>query len=116
MSEQQETPKYIKCSACKCKYLNKDEYIKTDFGYNRLGERFKICMKCRDRRNEYTNSEKGAAAVTAAQKKYYESKGRQYNYEKLVCHTCGASICRNRMREHERQQGCDKNETKHNQC
>ena len=112
MSEQQETPKYIKCSACKCKYLNKDEYIKTDFGYNRLGERFKTCVKCRDRKYAYMNSEKGEAA----RKKYYESKGRQYNYEKLVCHTCGASVCRNRIREHERQQGCDKNETKNNQC
>ncbi len=50
MEEPKETiNKYITCSNCKCKYHNNDEYIKNDFGYNRLGERFKCCLKCRTR-------------------------------------------------------------------
>ena len=42
--------KYIKCSTCKCKYINDDEHIKEDFGYNRLLARYKCCLKCRERR------------------------------------------------------------------
>ena len=49
MTEQSETDKYIKCSKCKCKYINDDEHIKDDFGYNRLNERFKTCVKCRSK-------------------------------------------------------------------
>ena len=39
--------KYIKCSKCKCKYINDEEHIKQDFGYHRLNVRYKCCMKCR---------------------------------------------------------------------
>ena len=49
MTEQQGNDKYIKCSSCKCKYINDDEHIKTDFGYNRLNERFKTCVTCREK-------------------------------------------------------------------
>jgi hypothetical protein len=41
---------YIKCSNCKCKFHNKDENIAKDFGYNRLGKRFKCCVKCKEKR------------------------------------------------------------------
>ena len=47
MTERSEADKYIKCSKCRCKYINDDEHIKKDFGYNRLEERFKTCVKCR---------------------------------------------------------------------
>ena len=40
---------HIKCSNCKCKFINVNENIDIDFGYNRLGERYKCCVKCRDR-------------------------------------------------------------------
>ena len=53
MAEQNDTEKYIKCLRCKCKYLNDDEHIKTDFGHNRLNERFKTCNKCRDKCKVY---------------------------------------------------------------
>ena len=108
MAEQSEESKYIKCSTCKCKYINDDEHIKIDFGYNRLKERFKCCVKCRNRSIEYLNSQKGIEA----RKKYYETKGRAYNFEKLVCATCGASVCRNLMRDHEKQKGCSRNDVK----
>ena len=49
MTERSEESKYIKCSKCWCKYINDDEHIKQDFGYNRLEERFKTCVKCRER-------------------------------------------------------------------
>ena len=49
MTEPSEGSKYIKCSKCRCKYIYEDEHIKKDFGYNRLEERFKTCVKCRDK-------------------------------------------------------------------
>ena len=53
MEEQHGEDKYIKCSKCKCKYINDDEHIKKDFGYNRLNERYKTCVKCRTKRNTH---------------------------------------------------------------
>ena len=47
MTEANEDNKYIKCTNCKCKYINDDENIKLDFGFYRLNEKFKTCIKCR---------------------------------------------------------------------
>ena len=102
MTEQQGNDKYIKCSSCKCKYINDDEHIKSDFGYNRLEERFKTCVKCRDKKYAYSLSERGAEVRAT----YYNNKGRAYNFEKLICGTCGASVCRNSKRSRELDKGC----------
>ena len=48
MSEQCVVENYIKCSKCRCKYINDDDHIKNDFGYNRLNVRFKTCATCRE--------------------------------------------------------------------
>ena len=48
MTEECSKEKYIICARCKCKYINDEAHIKTDFEYNRLGEPFKTCVKCRD--------------------------------------------------------------------
>ena len=55
MAEQSGDDKYIKCSKCKCKYINNDKHIKTDFGYNRLDERFKTCVKCKTKTSKKNN-------------------------------------------------------------
>ena len=55
MAEECGDNKYIKCSKCKCKYMNDDKHIKNDFGYNRLEERFKTCTKCRTKTNKKVN-------------------------------------------------------------
>ena len=47
MTEQREADKYIQCSKCRSKYINDDEHIKSDFGFNRLNKIFKTCVKCR---------------------------------------------------------------------
>jgi hypothetical protein len=52
MEEINTVDQYIKCSNCKCKYHNNDENISIDFGYNRLGKRFKTCTKCKRKRQE----------------------------------------------------------------
>ena len=48
MTEDNRIDKHIKCSRCNCKYMNDNEHIKHDFGYNRLEERYKTCVKCRE--------------------------------------------------------------------
>ena len=40
---------YVKCSHCKCKSNSDEESIKQVFGYNRLNERFKTCIQCREK-------------------------------------------------------------------
>ena len=49
MEEENKNDTYIICSKCKCKYINDEEHISTDFGYTRLDERYKTCVKCRDK-------------------------------------------------------------------
>ena len=41
---------YISCTRCKCKYINDDNHIKHDFGYNRSNVRFTACIECRDKK------------------------------------------------------------------
>ena len=47
MTEANEDNKYIKCTNCKCKYINDDENIKKEFGFNRLNKKINTCVKCR---------------------------------------------------------------------
>ena len=56
MTEQDSKDKYIKCSRCKCKYINDDNHNKTDFGYDRLNERYKTCVTCRERHKQYVSN------------------------------------------------------------
>ena len=56
MTEQDSKDEYIKCSRCKCKYINDDNHNKTDFGYNRLNERYKTCVTCRERHKQYNHT------------------------------------------------------------
>ena len=56
MTDNNEVERYIKCSDCRCKYKNDDTNIAHDFGYNRLGEKFKTCVICRDKRKKKRNN------------------------------------------------------------
>ena len=55
MTEQSGEDKYIKCSKCKCKYINDDKHIKNDFWFNRLNERYKTCVSCRNKTSKTNN-------------------------------------------------------------
>ena len=56
MAEQGEVDKYVKCSKCRCKYINDDDHIENDFGYNRLNERYKTCVTCREKHKQYNHT------------------------------------------------------------
>ena len=45
--------KYIRRSRCHEKFINGDEHIKTDLGYNELNIRQKQCVRCRTCKTEY---------------------------------------------------------------
>jgi hypothetical protein len=47
MADEDTENKYVKCSRCRMKYHNNNDDINEYFGYNRLGERFKTCVKCK---------------------------------------------------------------------
>jgi hypothetical protein len=51
----QKMAEYIKCSKCKCKYINDEEHISKDFGYTRLNKRYRSCKKCRNVETEITD-------------------------------------------------------------
>ena len=71
MTEQANDDKHIKCSSCKCKYHNNDESIKDNFGFKRLGERYKCCVKCRTIKTDYYKA--NACEISDYQRnKYYE--------------------------------------------
>ena len=50
----------------------------------------------------YSYTDKGIEA----RQTFYEQQARQRNFEKLVCGTCGESVCRYAKRRHERDKGC----------
>ena len=64
MSGQSEEDKHIKCKGCNCKYINDDDQMKRRFGYNRLGEQCKTCVKCRNKRNTYNSKKVSDTAST----------------------------------------------------
>ena len=49
MTEEGKNDKCIVCSKCRSKYINDEEHINKDFGYTRLEERYKTCVRCRAR-------------------------------------------------------------------
>ena len=58
MALDKETPTYLFCSGCIKKYINDEEHIKQDFGYNRLNIRYKSCIQCQARYLKHRESHK----------------------------------------------------------
>ena len=102
--DNQDINKYIKCSRCHMKFINDDEHIKNDFGYNRLNERYKQCVRCRTFRR-------------AKQKEYYYEHKEElnkkkmeydkvYHSEKIECSICGNTMTRKTMFKHRVSPSC----------
>ena len=73
MTEQGKNDKYIKCSKCRCKYINDDEHIKADFGYSRLNGQYKTCITCRSKRK----TQRDQPHRKENDKTYYENNKEQ---------------------------------------
>ena len=90
MEEESKNDKHIICSKCKCKYTNDEEHISTDFGYTRLEERYKTCVKCRarskNRNKKYYDNHK--EKLKESSNKYREEhKEKRNEYDKLISRT-----------------------------
>ena len=123
MTEQGNDNKYINCSRCKMKYHNTDDSIKQYFGYNRLDERYKICVKCRQYKLD--NRERILQRGRERAKEYYEenheallAKGKQYRMEHqdqinerasqlVVCDKCGVRVRYNGLAKHKTTNKCN---------
>ena len=97
------------------KFINDDEHIKIDFGYNRLNERYKQCVKCRSKKAEYREAHRDE--LREKQKEYYEANkeklinktmdyNKVYHNEKVDCNVCGTIITRKTMFKHKDSTSC----------
>ena len=79
MAGESKQKQYITCSKCKCKYINDEEHIKNDFGYTRLEERYKTCVKCRDmvKKHYKDNQENIKNSIKTIKNIYYKYKKLQ---------------------------------------
>ena len=127
MALDKETPTYQFCSGCNKKYINDEEHIKQDFGYNRLTIRYKSCIQCKarylkhreshreersensktyyqenkdiilDKRRIYRDNNKDK--IIEKSKIYYE-KVKEQRKEMSYCELCGAHVTIVGMRKH----------------
>ena len=102
---------YIKCSRCHMKFINDDEHIKNDFGYNRLNERYKQCVRCRNNQANYRESHreeinKKYTEYYKENKEYIIKKTRIYNGEEVDCDVCGKTLTRHSFKKHRLSAGC----------
>ena len=130
MTEEHKKDKYIICSGCKSKYINDEEHISKNFGYTRLEERYKTCVKCKAR-NKIRNK-KYYETNKETYKKYYEEHKEQYkeydkkyreehkeylkeylkeyNKIKINCPNCNSEVCKKYLTAHQRRDICKTNQ------
>ena len=66
-------------------YITDDEHIKTEFGYNRLNERCKSCVKCREYRKQRFACLKGEATASEGKLKHCNRCYKNEPLEEFVC-------------------------------
>ena len=135
MTEEAKHNKYIICSDCKCKYINDEEHIIKDFGYTRLEERYKTCVKCRAKKQvknkrycekhseqfkEYYESHKEEVKEYNKQyreknKEHFLEYDRARNQIKVNCPNCNAGIVKRKLNSHLQTQKC-KSYVKPDEC
>ena len=126
MTEEDKNDKYIICSKCRSKYINDEEHINKDFGYTRLEERYKTCVRCRARSkiNCKTYSEKHPEkskeryeAHKEEAKEYYKQYreknadrlkeyDRARNQIKICCPNCNCEIVKLKLKSNLQTQKC----------
>ena len=131
MSEEGKNDKYIICSKCRSKYINDEEHINKDFGYTRLEERYKTCVRCRARSKINNNTflekhpEKNKEYYEAHKEeaKQYRDKNadriKEYDRErdqiKVNCPNCNCETAKRKLNRHLQSQKC-KSYVKPDEC
>ena len=126
MAEESKHDKYIICSKCKSKYIKDEEHISNDFGYTRLEDRYKTCVRCRVRGkvNGKTYYNKHIEEIKEYSKKYREEhleESKQYrenNIDRLReydrarskvktgCEICGKEVGKQYLSKHQENANC----------
>ena len=126
MSEESKNDKYIICSKCKSKYINNEEHISNDFGYTRLEERYKTCVRCRARNkvnsktyyNKHIEEIKEHYQQHKEESKQYNKQYRENNIDRLreydrargkvkaVCEKCGKEVGKTYLSKHQANAKC----------
>ena len=102
------------------KFINDDEHIKNDFGYNRLNERYKQCVRCRthcnEKRKAYRAQQKQVIAnlkeqlkETSNESTHDEQNMNEYINEIIICDVCGCAKPRRLMEKHTNTPLCKRN-------
>ena len=120
MALNKETPTYLFCSGCSMKYINDEEHIKQDFGYNRLNIRYKSCIQCQARYLKYRESHKEERRdysliyyqdnkdIISENGRIYRDNNKDKEKEKTKCNVCGSIVSHHGMVRHLRTNKCQK--------
>ena len=121
MTEESKNDKYIICSKCRSKYINDEEHINKDFGYTRLEERYKTCVRCRARnkingKTYYEAHKEEQQEVKKEHSKQYretnadkvKEKDRARDQIKAYCPHCNSEIGARKLNRHLQSQKCKK--------
>ena len=115
MAEESKNDKYVRCSKSRSKYINDEEHISKDFGYTRLEEMYKTCVRCRARNkvNCKTQYDKHKDELNESHKQYREEhKEERREYEKAygtirtICECCGSEVNKAQLAKHHRTNKC----------
>ena len=115
MTEENNKDKQIICSGCKSKYIKDEEHISKQFGYTRLEERYKTCVKCKAINNIKckTCQENHKEEIKQYSKKYREEhKEERQLYDKKIyeikikCPNCNSEVCNSKLIRHQRTKKC----------
>ena len=106
--EAESNTKYIMCSKCHMKFINDDEHIKIDFGYNRLNERYKNCKKCRKYNAEKValNRTQIREEITRTGRYIPKVKQAQDPSEIVECDVCCKTLRRDVLKRHRMTLNC----------
>ena len=100
MAEESKHDKYIICSKCKSKYINDEEHISNDFGYTRLEERYKTCVRCREKNK--VNCLQYREDNIDRLREYDRARSKV----KTVCEICGKEVGKQYLSKHKENAKC----------
>ena len=111
MAEESKTDKYIICSKCKSKYINDEEHITKDFGYTRLEERYKTCVRCRARnkvncKTQYDNHIDQEKERNNKYREEHLEERRNYDKVRIACEYCGTEVAQTNLARHKKTNKC----------
>ena len=136
MTEEDKNDKYTICSKCISKYINDEEPINKDFGYTRLEEIYKTCVRCRARgkiscktysekhpEKSKDNYEAHKEEAKEHNKQYRDKNAdrlkeydRARNQIKVDCPHCNGEIVKRKLNSHLRSQKCKKKPHTNDNC